>query len=137
MTLWISVLRKRNIRARNSKILKYIIFIYCESEYMALIQLGPKIQAHNSRFEIFVHPFHCNRVPFNKLFLFEPKGNFFLCWFNCIRSMTDILTDLNSKVPTDGTWCWGSRICFTKHYSTSPVKIEIFGFCVIRFRPLI
>lgn len=66
----------------------------------------------------FVDPVMRVWLPWVDLFRGEPKSNFLLCWFNWVRSMANVSSNINAEVSSDGTWSRIKWICLSKHFSS-------------------
>lgn len=75
---------------------------------------------------LFIDPFFRRMCPVNHSLLVKPQINFFFSWFNRIRTMDNIASDLYAKIATNCAWCGIFRICLAQHYATSLHDIQAF-----------
>jgi len=66
----------------------------------------------------FVDPFISVAAPVNELFGLEPEGNFLVGGFDRVRSVTNIATDIDAEVTSDGSWVRVEWLGSTEHFSS-------------------
>merc|ERR1719250_266957 len=74
--------------------------------------------------DLFVDPVLLSRLPGHKFLRLEPECNLVVGRLNSIRSVTDVASNLDCKVSPDSSWLGVSRVCFTKHHTTSLHCVE-------------
>ena len=58
----------------------------------------------------------------------EPQGNFLLCALNRVGSVTDVSADVDTEITSNRSRCRVSRICGTKHHTSSLDNIVSFPY---------
>ena len=78
--------------------------------------------------ELFVNPIFGVTGPFNDFAVFKPKGNFFFSIVNRIATVTDISSNFNTIITSNGSGSRFQWIGCTKHLSSGSNRLFPFPY---------